>query len=155
MIAFAEFLSSSFTAASRCRADPRATLTSPAAGSTLTGSSATFTWTTGTGADGYWLDVGASVGQGNLSSGFQTTVSRTITNLPGTGRAPCTSGSGRESAESTRRRSTTRLTKVSETNPNRRLGGSPWYERQFMLLALSLLTAFRVSFRTRGDTPLT
>jgi len=47
--------------------DARAVLTSPL-GSTLHGSSATFTWTTGAGVAAYWLDVGTAPGQGDISA---------------------------------------------------------------------------------------
>jgi hypothetical protein len=62
--------------------DP-AELTSPTPGTTLTGSSATFTWTTGTGLQGYQLYLGTSVGANDLySSGVLTTTSVTVTGLP-------------------------------------------------------------------------
>ncbi len=43
-----------------------AIMTSPAPGSTLTGSSVTFTWSPAAGASGYWLDVGTSPGGKNI-----------------------------------------------------------------------------------------
>jgi len=54
-------------------------ITSPAPGSTLSGSSVTFTWTAGTGATQYWLDVGSTPGgqqytTGNLGDVLTTTV---------------------------------------------------------------------------------
>jgi hypothetical protein len=45
---------------------PRAAMTSPTPGSTLTGSNTTFTWTAGSGATGYYLWVGTAPGGSNL-----------------------------------------------------------------------------------------
>jgi len=61
----------------------RATMTSPAPGAVLSGSSVTFTWSAGTGATAYWLEVGTGVGQSNLfgqSTGLAT--SQIVTGLP-------------------------------------------------------------------------
>jgi len=63
-------------------ADLRAKLTTPAIGTTLSGSTTTFSWTTGTGASDYWLDVGTAVGTNNLSAGVVTATSKTVSNLP-------------------------------------------------------------------------
>ena len=63
-----------------------AKITSPAPGSTLSGSSATFTWTTGTGATQYMLLVGTSSGAhdvAEISTG--TVTSATVNNLPTNG----------------------------------------------------------------------
>jgi hypothetical protein len=55
-------------------------VTTPAPGSTLTGSSVTFTWSAGTGATAYWLDAGNVAGgnqyfqSGNLGNVLTTTV---------------------------------------------------------------------------------
>ena len=65
---------------------PLATIVSPAAGSTFSGTSATFAWTTVPGADNYWLDVGSTAGQGDISAGATTTVSKTVSGLPCDGR---------------------------------------------------------------------
>jgi hypothetical protein len=64
-----------------------ATLISPAPDSTLTGSSATFTWTTGSGVTAYDLYVGTGrVGAANLyNSGWVTGTSVNVTGLPTTG----------------------------------------------------------------------
>jgi len=72
----------SYTAATSCTADPRATLSTPSPGTTLAGKTVTFTWSAGTGALDYWLDVGSAVGQGNISAGTVATTSRHVTNLP-------------------------------------------------------------------------
>ena len=59
-------------------------ITSPIPGTTLTGSTVTFTWTAGTGATAYWLDAGNVAGgnqyyqSGNLGNVLTTTA----TNLP-------------------------------------------------------------------------
>jgi Lactonase, 7-bladed beta-propeller len=61
-------------------------LTTPTPGSTLTGSSATFGWTAGSGATGYWLDIGSSAGgnnyysSGNLGNVLTTTANGLPTN---------------------------------------------------------------------------
>ncbi|HKO96196.1 MAG TPA: hypothetical protein VJU86_04350 [Pyrinomonadaceae bacterium] len=69
----------SFTGASCSLAQ----MTSPANGSTIS-STATFSWTTGSGNAEYWLYVGTSVGANNLYSATQGTgTSRTISSLPG------------------------------------------------------------------------
>jgi hypothetical protein len=63
-----------------------ATLTTPAPGSTLTGSSLTFGWTAGSGSSAYWLDVGSApngnsyYSSGNLGSALSTTVNGLPTN---------------------------------------------------------------------------
>jgi hypothetical protein len=63
-----------------------AVLTTPTPGSTLTSSSVTFTWTAGTGASAYWLDIGNAPGgntyyqSGNLGSVLSTTASGLPTN---------------------------------------------------------------------------
>ena len=49
-----------YTAASK------ATMSTPAPGSMLSGSSVTFIWNAGVGATAYWLDVGTAQGQGNI-----------------------------------------------------------------------------------------
>ncbi len=67
---------------------------SPSDGSTFSGSSVLFTWTQAPGADCYWLDVGNSVGQGDIfarqipdtcqnGSGY---TSWTVYNIPTDGR---------------------------------------------------------------------
>ncbi|MGB6691540.1 MAG: hypothetical protein WBE76_27195, partial [Terracidiphilus sp.] len=63
-----------------------ATMTSPASGSILTGSSATFTWTPVGDATEYWLRIGTT-GQGsqNLYSEGTTGGALTATGLPTTG----------------------------------------------------------------------
>jgi uncharacterized repeat protein (TIGR03803 family) len=60
--------------------DSRAVMTSPVP-STLTGSSVTFTWTSGTGATAYWLDVGTFFGRSDLvsqSAGLSTSLTVTL-----------------------------------------------------------------------------
>jgi hypothetical protein len=69
-----------FTAAG----DPRAEMTTPAdSGDTLTGSSFTFQWTTGTDVTEYWLWLGTVQGQNDiLSQGSGTSTSLAVTGLP-------------------------------------------------------------------------
>jgi len=68
------------------RAASQAVLTTPTPGSSLTGSSATFTWTaaSGSGNQGYWLYLGTTgVGSKDLyDSGQQTATSATFNKLP-------------------------------------------------------------------------
>jgi len=61
-----------------------ATLTTPEPGSALTGSSATFKWTSISGSEGYWLFLGTTgVGSKNLfDSGQQSATSATFSSLP-------------------------------------------------------------------------
>jgi hypothetical protein len=72
------------------KAAAQAVLTTPAPGSTLTGTSATFTWTaaTGSGNEGYWLFLGTTgVGSKDLyDSGQQKATSATVSNLPTIGK---------------------------------------------------------------------
>ncbi len=62
-----------------------ATMISPVPGSTLTGSTVTFTWTTWPGATQYDLQVATSPGLGNIFSRPTTGNSLTVTNIPITG----------------------------------------------------------------------
>ena len=61
-----------------------ATMISPAPGSTLTGPSTTFTWTTGSGVSSYYLWIGTTAGGNDL---YQAAISGTSTtvNLPTNG----------------------------------------------------------------------
>ena len=64
----------------------QAAITSPVPGSVLSGSSVTFTWTAGSGATAYWVDVGSVAGgdqyyqSGNLGNVLTTTVNTLPTN---------------------------------------------------------------------------
>ena len=58
-------------------------MSSPALGSTLVGSSQTFTWTAGSGVSSYWLSAGTSVGANNLfDQGVGSSRTATMTGLP-------------------------------------------------------------------------
>jgi hypothetical protein len=59
-----------------------ATITDPTPGSTLSGSAVTFKWSGGLGADQYWLDVGTSLGHGNICAGATTITQSTCHNIP-------------------------------------------------------------------------
>ena len=64
----------------------KAVMSSPAPGSTLTNSSATFSWTAGTGVSSYWLYVGNNgAGSANILSAGGAQTSRTVTGLPASG----------------------------------------------------------------------
>jgi hypothetical protein len=62
-------------------------LTSPAPGTTLTGSSETFTWTAGTGVTEYFFELGSTgIGSDNLfSTGATTALTASVTGLPANG----------------------------------------------------------------------
>lgn len=68
--------------------DPRAQLTSPAAGTKLPGTTTTFTWTAGTGAQDYWLDVGTIQGSGDISGAVVNGTSKQVSGIPNTGSGP-------------------------------------------------------------------
>lgn len=60
-------------------------ITSPAPGSVLP-PTATFAWTSVTQATAYWLDVGNSFAQGDISAGQLTATAKTVSGLPCDGR---------------------------------------------------------------------
>ena len=61
----------------------KAVMSTPAPGSTLSGASVTFTWSAGSGASAYWLDVGTVAGQGNIfGQNVGLVTSRTVTGIP-------------------------------------------------------------------------
>jgi hypothetical protein len=77
-----QFVDHRFTAA----APTPARITSPATGSTLSGSSQTFTWDNGVGVAYYWLNVSTTQGGYELYSGYMgTSHSVNITGLPTNG----------------------------------------------------------------------
>jgi hypothetical protein len=64
-------------------AAPGAVITTPAPGSTVTGTSATFNWSAGTGFTSYNLTVGSTYGGSDIySSGSITALTATVTTLP-------------------------------------------------------------------------
>jgi hypothetical protein len=71
-----------YTAPSVCLAQ----IASPTPGTTLSATSVSFTWSAAPGADQYWLDVGNSVGVGDLSAGALATTSKVVSGLPCDGR---------------------------------------------------------------------
>ncbi len=64
-----------------------ATMSTPAASSTLTGSTVNFTWYPSNAAQAYWLDVGSTAGGNNYysSGNLGTALSTTVTGLPTNG----------------------------------------------------------------------
>ena len=62
----------------------RGVIVSPVPGTTLPGSSVTFTWTAGSGATAYWIDAGYTAGgnQWFQSGNIGNVLSKTVTNLP-------------------------------------------------------------------------
>ncbi len=63
-------------------ADPRAKLTIPGLGATLSGSTIMFSWDAGAGASNYWLDVGTTLDGNSLSQGVTSKTSKTVSGLP-------------------------------------------------------------------------
>jgi hypothetical protein len=65
----------------------KAVMTNPVPGSTLSGPAITFTWTAGSGASAYWLDVGTVQGQGNIFvPNVSLATSQAVTGIPTDGR---------------------------------------------------------------------
>ena len=61
----------------------KAVMVTPANGSGLSGASVTFTWTAGTGASAYWLDVGTTQGGFDIfSQGAALATSQAVTGIP-------------------------------------------------------------------------
>jgi sugar lactone lactonase YvrE len=106
-------------------------LTSPTPGSTLTGSSATFTWTAGTGATAYnlWLGLNGTGSSDLYNSGVTTATSATVSNLPTTGatiyaRLFWLIGSGWHSTDYTYTEATAVLAAITSPTPGTTLGTS-------------------------------
>lgn len=75
-----------FTASGTRPPGEKGQLVSPAPGSTLPGSTVTFTWTQGSRVDRFWLFIGTSAGNNNIYGADQgTNTSVTVTNLPTNG----------------------------------------------------------------------
>jgi hypothetical protein len=72
-----------FTATYTTITTARAQMTSPTPGSTLTSSTVTFVWDTGTGVSQYWLSIGATPGGNQIYEQSQgTNLSVTVSGLP-------------------------------------------------------------------------
>jgi hypothetical protein len=64
----------------------KAVMLVPAPAAVLGGASVTFTWSAGTGASAYWLDVGSTQGQGNIfGQNVALATSQTVTGVPTNG----------------------------------------------------------------------
>ena len=84
--AWEQYFSYVFTAQRATGANVKAQMLTPANNSTLASSNATFTWDAGTGAGGYYLGVGSTLGGSDLYAGDQgSSLSKTIT-VPTDGR---------------------------------------------------------------------
>ena len=59
-----------------------ASLLAPTPGTVLPGTQAIFSWSPGIGVNNYWLDVGTSLGKGDLFGGSTTSLSVSVANLP-------------------------------------------------------------------------
>jgi hypothetical protein len=69
-----------------CSGSGIAAMSTPTPGSTLTGSTVTFTWTAGCNVYQYYLFVGTTAGANNLYAQSQgTNLTGTVTNVPGNG----------------------------------------------------------------------
>ena len=68
-------------------ASSKGMITSPPPGSYLTGTNVTFTWTAGSGASAYWIDIGSSPGGNNYyqSGNLGNVLTTTVNGLPNTG----------------------------------------------------------------------
>ncbi len=71
-----------YTAASGCSA-----LTSPVDNSAFSAASVTFSWGPSAGADQYWLDVGNTIGKGDIFGAATTGTSSNVNNIPCDGRS--------------------------------------------------------------------
>jgi hypothetical protein len=61
----------------------KAAIVGPVPGSSLSGSTVTFTWSAASGAAAYWLDVGSAQGQGNIfGQNLALTTSHIVTGVP-------------------------------------------------------------------------
>ena len=75
------WLNNSYTYTASNNSSTKGVMQTPTPGSTLSGSSVTFTWSAGTGATAYWLDAGSTLGgnqyyqSGNLGNVLTTTAS--------------------------------------------------------------------------------
>ncbi len=82
-----QFNDYTYTASGSAPAASKATMATPAPGSTLAGTSATFTWNAGSGAQRYWLFVGSSQGNNDIYGADQATnTSVTVSGLPANGK---------------------------------------------------------------------
>jgi len=79
----------SYTAPAFNAASGAGAMTSPANGSTLSGSSVAFNWTAGAGATAYWIDVGSTSGGNNYysSGNLGNVLTQTVNGLPTNGSA--------------------------------------------------------------------
>jgi murein DD-endopeptidase MepM/ murein hydrolase activator NlpD len=81
-----QFNDTAYTAATAAVATLKAAMTSPAPNSTLSGATASFSWSTGSGVSQYWLYFGTTAGGYELYSQSQgTNLSMTMNNLPTNG----------------------------------------------------------------------
>jgi hypothetical protein len=63
-----------------------AILTSPTPGTVLSATDVTLTWSSAAGADQYWLDMGTSLGKGDIAAVVTTSTSHTVKGVPCDGR---------------------------------------------------------------------
>jgi hypothetical protein len=81
-----QFNDYTYTASGTAPAAAKAEMTSPAAGSTLGGTSVTFQWTKGSAAQRYWLMVGTSVGNNDIYGGDQNLNQSVLVTVPANGK---------------------------------------------------------------------
>jgi hypothetical protein len=82
-----QWLSNSYTYTAYNQAGALGVIQTPTPGSTLSGNSATFTWSAGNGASNYWLDVGSTQGGNNYyqSGPLGNVLTTTVNSLPADG----------------------------------------------------------------------
>ena len=79
-----QWVSNAYTYTAFGQANSLGVLTTPAPGSMLPGSSVTFAWTAGSGATGYWLDIGSTPGGHDYyqSNNLGNVLTTTVNSLP-------------------------------------------------------------------------
>ena len=82
-----QWLSNAYTYTAYNQASGLGVIQTPMPGSTLSGNTATFTWSAGTGASNYWLDVGSTPGGNNYyqSGPLGNVLTTTVNSLPADG----------------------------------------------------------------------
>ena len=82
-----QWLSNDYTYTAYNQAGALGVIQTPTPGSTLSGNSATFTWSAGNGASNYWLDVGSTMGGNNYyqSGPLGNVLTTSVNSLPADG----------------------------------------------------------------------
>ena len=82
-----QWLANAYTYTAFTQTGTLAVMQTPIPGSTLSGNVATFTWSAGSGATAYWLDIGSSQGGNNYyqSGNLGNVLTTTVYSLPANG----------------------------------------------------------------------